>query len=32
MNFTIEVVIGMKNDGKHVQYSLEYVKKIKIEN
>lgn len=32
MNFTIEVVIGMKNDGKHVQYSLEYVKKVKIEN
>lgn len=32
MNFTIEVVIGMKNDGKHVQYSLEYVKKVKIGN
>lgn len=26
MNFTIELV-GKKNDGKHVQYSLEYIKK-----
>lgn len=27
MNFTIELLIGKKNDGKHVQYSLEYIKK-----
>lgn len=27
MNFTIELVIGVKKDGKHVQYSLEYIKK-----
>ena len=27
MNFTIELVIGKKKDGKHVQYSLEYIKK-----
>ena len=27
MNFTIELVIGKKMDGKHVQYSLEYIKK-----
>ncbi len=27
MNFTIELVIGKKQDGKHVQYSLEYIKK-----
>ncbi len=27
MNFTIELVIGKKQDGKNVQYSLEYIKK-----
>ena len=27
MNFTIELIIGKKQDGKHVQYSLEYIKK-----
>ena len=27
MNFTIELVIGKKKDGRHVQYSLEYIKK-----
>ena len=27
MNFTIELLIGKKKDGKHVQYSLEYIKK-----
>lgn len=27
MNFTIELVIGKKQDGRHVQYSLEYIKK-----
>lgn len=27
MNFTIELVIGKKQDGKHVQYSLECIKK-----
>ena len=27
MNFTIELVIGKKEGGKHVQYSLEYIKK-----
>ena len=27
MNFTIELVIGKKNDGRNVQYSLEYIKK-----
>ena len=27
MNFTIEMVIGKKRDGKHVQYSLENIKK-----
>ena len=27
MNFTIEMVIGKKRDGKHVQYSLEHIKK-----
>ena len=27
MNFTIELVIGKKSDGKHVQYSLEHIKK-----
>jgi hypothetical protein len=27
MNFTIELVIGKKRDGKHVQYSLEHIKK-----
>ena len=27
MNFTIELVIGKKADGKNVQYSLEYIKK-----
>ncbi len=26
-NFTIEVVIGKKSDGRNVQYSLEYIKK-----
>ena len=28
MNFTIELVIGKKKDGRHVQYSLEYIKKV----
>ena len=27
MNFTIELVIGKKVNGMHVQYSLEYIKK-----
>ncbi len=27
MNFTIELVIGKKKNGKHVQYSLEHIKK-----
>ena len=27
MNFTIEVLIGKKMNGMHVQYSLEYIKK-----
>lgn len=27
MNFTIELVIGKKNDGRNIQYSLEYIKK-----
>ena len=27
MNFTVELVIGKKRDGKHVQYSLEHIKK-----
>ena len=27
MNFTIELVIGKKVNGAHVQYSLEYIKK-----
>lgn len=27
MNFTIELVIGKKKEGKHVQYSVEYIKK-----
>ena len=27
MNFTIELVIGKKMNGMHVQYSLEYIKK-----
>lgn len=27
MNFTIELVIGKKMNGVHVQYSLEYIKK-----
>ena len=27
MNFTIELVIGKKRDGKQVQYSLEHIKK-----
>ena len=26
-NFTVEVVIGKKSDGRNVQYSLEYIKK-----
>ena len=27
IRFTIELVIGKKKDGKHVQYSLEHIKK-----
>ena len=27
MNFTIDLVIGKKVNGMHVQYSLEYIKK-----
>lgn len=27
MNFIVELVIGKKENGKHVQYSLEYIKK-----
>ena len=27
MNFTIELTIGKKKNGKHVQYSLEHIKK-----
>lgn len=27
MNFTIELIIGKKMNGMHVQYSLEYIKK-----
>jgi len=27
LNFTVELVIGKKKDGRNVQYSLEYIKK-----